>query len=186
MSINNQLDEIIDFKQFSFKIVKNWYFFVLSLMLTFTIAFAYSRYTHELYKVETSILINEDNTVENVSDLLYENAMKTQHMSLENKELILKSYPLVYATLEKLKFDISYYIVGNIKVSETYIAPFKVECNNTDLVKGKSVTIEYINAKSFRLIDKLEKDKTYHFGEEINFYNAKIRIDLDAKYSSLL
>ena len=58
MSINNQLDEIIDFKQFFFKIVKNWYFFVLSLLLTFTIAFAYNRYTQELYKTETTILIN--------------------------------------------------------------------------------------------------------------------------------
>ena len=186
MSINNQLDEIIDFKQFFFKIVKNWYFFVLSLLLTFTIAFAYNRYTHELYEIETTILINADNTIGNPSDLLYEKAMQTQHMSLENKELILKSYPLIYSTLAELKFDIAYEIVGNIKVSETYIAPFKVECNNTALLKGKSVTIEYLNQNNFRLIDKLEKDKTYHFGEEINFYNAKIRIDLDAKYSSVI
>ena len=186
MNTNNQLDEIIDFKQFFFKIIKNWYFFVLSLLLTFAIAFAYNRYTHELYKIETSILINEDNTSGNPSDLLYEKTIQSQHMSLENKELILKSYPLIYSTLAELKFDIAYEIVGNIKVSETYIAPFKVECNNTALVKGKSVTIEYINAKSFRLIDKLEKDKTYNFGEEFNFYNTKIRIYLDAKYSSII
>ena len=126
MSTNNQLDEIVDFKQFFFKIIKNWYFFVLSLLLAFTIAFAYNRYTHEVYKIETSILIHENNTIGNPSDLLYEKAMQTQHMSLENKELILKSYPLVYSTLEKLKFDITYYLVGNIK-SVLFNTPFVVK-----------------------------------------------------------
>ena len=74
MSINNQLDEIIDFKQFFFKIINNWYFFVLSLMITFLFAFAYNRYTDELYKSETTILINEDHTISNPSDLYKFNA----------------------------------------------------------------------------------------------------------------
>ena len=151
MSINNQLDEIIDFKQFFFKILKNWYFFVLSLIITLVIAFAYNRYTHELYKIETTILINEDNTIGDASDLFYEKTIQTQSMSLENKELILKSYPLVYSTLEQLKFDVAYDIVGNIKVSETYIAPFKVECNNTASVKRLlSSSCSFARIKSLR------------------------------------
>ena len=63
MSTNNQFDEIIDFRQFFFKIIKNWFFFLLSLLLTFFVAYAYNRYTQELYLVETSILVKEDNTV---------------------------------------------------------------------------------------------------------------------------
>ena len=178
MSINNQLidkkisDDIIDFKQFFFKLIKNWYFFILSLALTLAIAYAYNRYTHELYKIDTSILINEDNTSGNPSDLLYEKVIRTQHMSLENKELILKSYPLVYSTLLELKFDIVYEIVGTVKITETYIAPFKVECNNVALVKGRSVVIEGVNEKSFRLIEESNEAKTYPFGEEINFYDG--------------
>ena len=180
MSVNNKLDEIIDFKQFFFKIIKNWYFFVLSLILTFVIAFAYNRYTHELYRVETSILISEDNAVENPSDLLYEKAMQTQHVSLENTELILKSYPLVSSTLMALKFDVMYEIVGNIKISETYIAPVKVECEDVALVKGKSITINCIDEKQFILIDKAsEKHEIYNFGEEINFYKAKIKVQFN-------
>ena len=139
MSNNNQLDEIIDFRQFFAKIINNWFFFLLSLILTFAVAFAYTRYSHELYLVETSILIKEDNTVANASDLLYENAMKTQHMSLENKELVLTSYPLVYETLKELNFEIEYYISGNIKVSETYHAPIKLVCNDVASLVGKSL-----------------------------------------------
>ena len=59
MKNDNQLDEIVDLRQFFFKIINSWRFFVLSLLFTFTIAFLYNRYTNELYLVETSILIKE-------------------------------------------------------------------------------------------------------------------------------
>ncbi|MDG2263838.1 MAG: hypothetical protein P8L19_02160, partial [Flavobacteriales bacterium] len=59
----NQLDEIIDFRQFFFKVIKNWPLFVMALLLAFSLAFAYNRYTHELYSVETSIIIKEDSAM---------------------------------------------------------------------------------------------------------------------------
>ena len=106
----------------------------------------------ELYLVETSILVKEDNSVASASDLLYEKAMKTKPMSLENKELVLKSYPLVYSVLEDLGFDIVYYIVGNIKVSETFIAPVRIECSDVSKIIGKNITIENIDDNQFTLI----------------------------------
>ena len=184
MSVNNQFDEIIDFRQFFFKIIKNWLFFLLSLFLTFSIAYAYNRYTKELYLVETSILVKEDNAVASASDLLYEKAMKTNSMSLENEELVLKSYPLVYSVLEELGFDISYYIVGNIKVSETFIAPVRIECSDVSKLIGKNITIESIDDNQFSLIyAENEKHEIHQFGEEIIFYNTNIKVYKDFRYS---
>jgi len=184
MSINNQFDEIIDFRQFFFKIIKNWFFFLLSLFLTFSIAFSYNRYTKEIYLVETSILVKEDNMVGSASDLLYEKAMKTNSMSLENKELVLKSYPLVYSVLEELEFDIAYYIVGNIKVSEAFIAPIIIECSDVSKIIGKNITIENFDDKQFTLIYAENQKRIIHkFGEEIIFYNTKIRVQRDSRYS---
>ena len=182
--MNNQLDEIIDFKQFFFKLIKNWFFFLISLFLTFTIAYAYNRYTHELYMIETSILIKEDNTITSASDLLYEKSMKTSGMSLENKELVLKSYPLVYATLEELDFDIVYYIVGNIKVSETFIAPVKIECSDVTKIIGKSIKIESIDSEQYMLIDERNnKYEIHQFGKLVSFYETKIKVELNPRYS---
>ena len=107
MKNDNQLDEIVDLRQFFFKIINSWRFFVLSLLFTFTIAFLYNRYTNELYLVETSILIKENNSLGSASDLMFEKAMGSSNISIENKVLILKSYPLVYSTLSDLDFDIS-------------------------------------------------------------------------------
>ena len=177
MSTNNQFDEIIDFRQFFFKIIKNWFFFLISLFLTFSIAYAYNRYTQELYLVETSILVKEDNSVASASDLLYEKAMKTKPMSLENKELVLKSYPLVYSVLEELEFDIAYYIIGNIKVSETFIAPVRVECIDVSKIIGKNITIENIDDIQYTLTySENDNSEIHQFGEEIIFYETKIKV----------
>ena len=184
MSINNQLDEIIDFRQFVFKIINNWFFFVLSLFLTFALAYLYNRYTKELYLVETSILIKENNSMGSASDLLYEKAMGSSNVSIENKVLMLKSYPLVYSTLSDLGFEINYYIVGTIKESESFIAPFKIRCNDITKVIGKNITIEYINDNQYTIIyDDNNKQENHNFGEEIDFYSTKIIVDLDSRYS---
>ena len=84
----NQLDEIIDFRQFFFKIIKNWFLFTMFLLLSFAIAFAYNRYTPELFRVETSILIKEGDSMPTASDLLYEK-VSSNKKSLENKDFSL-------------------------------------------------------------------------------------------------
>ena len=182
MSIN-QFDEIIDFRQFFFKVIANWFFFLISFCVTFIIAYSYNRYTQELYLVETSILVKEDNSVSSASDMLYDKAMKTNPMSLENKELVLKSFPLVYSVLEDLGFDISYYIVGNVKVSETFISPVRIECSDVSKVIGKNITIKNIDDKQYSLTHSQNDNIEIHqFGEEIIFYNTIMKVYKDSRY----
>ena len=138
----NQLDELIDFREFFFKIIKNWFLFIMFLLLSFSIAFAYNRYTPELFRVETSILIKEGDSMPSVSDLLYEK-VSSNKKSLENKELLIKSFPIVNKTLKDLRFDIAYFIEGNIKVTETFYAPIIVNCANTSTLKGKEFKIHF-------------------------------------------
>ena len=183
MSNNNQLDEIIDLRQFFYKIINKWHFFVVSLLIAFSIALLYNRYTKELYLVESSILVKENNSIGSASDLLFEKAMGSSKISLENKVLVLKSYPLVYSTLADLGFDISYSIVGNIKESETFIAPIKIKCNDISKVIGKKIIIEYIDANEYNLIYD-DYQKIHPFGEEILFFKTKIRVELDTRFSS--
>jgi len=171
-----KLDEIIDFRQIFFKVINNWFFFIISLFLAFSVAFAYNRYTHELYMVETSILIKEDNSIATASDLLY-NKVSSKTKSIENKELMIKSFPLVYRTLQDLRFDISYYIEGNIKTSETYIAPINLICANTEKIKGRTITIEVINANSFTLFDvESKEEQVKRFAEKFLFHGVEISI----------
>ena len=49
--MNSSLDDIIDFRQFFLKLLKNWHLFVVVLLLAFFIAYGYNRYTTEFFKV---------------------------------------------------------------------------------------------------------------------------------------
>ena len=152
MSMKNQFEDIIDFQQFLLKIARNWFLVIVSLLLALIVAFAINRYSHEKYYSETSILIKENNNTLTPSDLLYENPVNSKKKSLENKALILRSYPLLYKTVKDLNFNIGYYIVGNIMVTETYISPVILESNDTEYLTGKSILINIINASSYSLM----------------------------------
>ncbi len=178
----NQLDEIVDFRQFFFKLIKNWFLLVISLLLAFLIAFAYIRYTTQLFSAETSILIKEDNSLPSASDLLYEKG-STKQKSLENKELMIKSYPLVYKTLEELSFDIGYFIEGNIKVTETNEAPIILKCTNVKALKGKKIKIDIIDDNRFSLIDiSTQKEQIRKFNEKFLFNDVEISVEYNINY----
>ena len=66
--MSNQLDDIVDFRQIFFKIFKNWFLLLVSLILAFCVAFAYNRYSSEFFGVEASILVKEDNNMLRVSN----------------------------------------------------------------------------------------------------------------------
>ena len=171
-----KLDEIIDFRQIIFKVINNWFFFIISLFISFSVAFAYNRYTNELYMVETSILIKEDNSIATASDLLY-SKVSSKKKSIENKELMIKSFPLVYKTLQDLRFDISYYIEGNIKTSETYTSPIYLTCADTDNIKGKKISVEVIDSNSFLFFDMaLKEEQIKQFDEKFFFCGVEISI----------
>ena len=67
----NPLDTVIDFRGFLYKILNNWFYFLLSIILSLAVAFAYTRYSKELYKVSTKVLINSDNESASPSEVLY-------------------------------------------------------------------------------------------------------------------
>ena len=179
----NELDEIIDFRQFFFKIIKNWFLFTMFLLFSFAIAFAYNRYTPELFRVETSILIKEGDSMPTVSDLLYEK-VSSNKKSLENKELLLKSFPIVNKTLKDLRFDIAYFIEGNIKVTETFYAPIIVNCANTSTIKGKEFKVHVIDASSFILIDVSSMDdRVLKFNEDFIFKDVAMNISYNTNFA---
>ena len=109
--MNPQLDEIIDFRQFFFKIINNIHFFLLGILLIMSIAFLINRYADTLYYSETSVIIKEK-TSDSAEFFFQENMSLGNNHSVENKILLLKSFPLIYNTLSDLNFDITYYTVG--------------------------------------------------------------------------
>ncbi len=181
----NPLDNIIDFRELFFKILNNWYYFLLSIFLCLAFAFAYVRYSSELYKSTTKVLIQNNSENVSASEILYENLNSSKESSIKDEIHKFTSFPLVFQTVSDLRFDISYYLVGNIKTSETYIAPIKVI---TDIETTKKSTylefkIDVINEDHFNLnCTSPFIEKQYNFGEEIIIDDKIFKVELNESY----
>ena len=99
---------------------------------------------------------------------------KTQ---LENKELLLKAFPLIYQTIEDLQFDIEYYIVGNIKVSETFKPHVRLNViKKSNSIIGRSLHIQVLDTKSFQITNYKDDRGIYYFDTEFDFIDSRLSL----------
>jgi len=181
MDIKRQVDDIIDVRFFVFKLITNWYYFLITILLALSIAFGVNRYSQEVYYIDTTLLIKENtgSMASNAAEMLYDNTYHSGKRGLKNEEIILKSSPLIYETVEGLGFDVSYFVIGNIKTTETYNhLPFKIiNPNPSSVLHGESFTLDLINNQTFKIFDGNSiKEGTYSFGNEIPIKGTTIKI----------
>ena len=177
------LDTIIDFKGFAFRILDNWFYLLLSILISIAIAFGYTRYSKSYYKSSVKILVKNDET--SAADILYNTMENTKGSSINDKIELFTRFPLIAKTVEDLRFDISYFIVGNIKTSETYIAPIKViaDLEVTQNNANNSFTILVLNDTQFQISnDKLNLDRKFSFGETIKINDYRFFIKKDTNF----
>ena len=170
--------DLIDFKQFFFKIVNNWALFALSIIICLISVLLINRYSLILYKVDTSIIIEENKSSSGSAvELLYGQEPTIGNNSLQNKELLLRSYPLIYKTLQDLKFNISYAIVGNIKVTETFVSPFLLEVLSSELPAARSIHLKLIDDKKFIILDDEYYTEPLDFNKSFTYYGNEILVN---------
>lgn len=125
----------IDVKNILFKFLRNWYWFVLCLVLTLGAAFVFLRYATPVYRVSSTMLVEEGEvespllggtqgaTGEIFQGLGVVNSMR----NIANQIVVLRSTPIVSKTLKELDFEVSYYSVGRFASIERYRdVPFRV------------------------------------------------------------
>ncbi|MBK6282676.1 MAG: hypothetical protein IPF54_08410 [Draconibacterium sp.] len=128
-------DDSAEIKKIIFKILRNWYWFVLSVIIAGGIAIAYMRYTTPVYEVNTSMLFEDKygssspltGSTGAVGDVFQGLGGLGSMQNIYNQMMILSSTPVVAKTIEELNFEVSYFTVGRVAVKESYKAvPFQV------------------------------------------------------------
>ncbi len=148
-------EESIDYKLIIFKILKNWYWLLLSVSIALTVVYLYNKYTPTTYQANTNVLINAENdpyyrSSQNIKDGF---GLFTETKILENEIIILKSYSLVHKTISQLNFGVTYYEDEGFIVNEIYReSPFFVEFDTSHAqLYGTEFHIHNISASSFHL-----------------------------------
>ena len=120
--------DVNDLRYFLRIFSKNWYFVVVAVILSAVLSYLYSYKIPEVYGASTQILLKDRETY-NYQSQVYQNiGYIAAYGDIVNQKRVLTSYDMVNRALDKLDFDVSYYIIGRFKTSEVYRnRPFTVK-----------------------------------------------------------
>ena len=188
-----QRSSIIDAKDLRYflRIVsKNWYFLAVALVLASVLSYLYSYKLPDIYGARTQILLKDREVYDYQSQVYKSLGYAGVYGDLVNQKRVLTSYDLVDRALDKLDFDVSYYIVGRFKTTQVYgTAPFTVHMQviNSRLY-DRPLDLHVVDVDHYELSydqgGELVK-KTFRFNEEVRDHEFIIRVDrsphVDAK-----
>lgn len=151
-----------DLKSFVIRYFRYWYLFAVFLILSLAAAWFYNWYAQPVYQVSGKLLIKDEASTP-AKAIMKELDVVGQSKNLENEIEILKSHRLVSQTLNKLGFDVSYFLVGNIKTSEVYLkSPFEVHIDSLEpLAYFTPIFIDIENAQQFSFSYELKGGERY-------------------------
>ncbi len=170
MSDNNlDLNEIIN------GYLKHWKWFLLSVIIAIALAFTYLRYTVPEYSATAKIQILEDkNSTSELSVLQDLDILSGGKTQIKDEIEILNARSNHIEVVKKLRINLRYFILGNIKSSEIYGSenhPFSINFLAADSVINSSKHEFYVDLKSDTNFGYSESEdespKTYAFGSNI-------------------
>ncbi len=138
---------------------KNWWIVVLISAVGFGIGNLYTYKLTNTYGATTQILLRSNDEIKQgsiISDNPYYGPTIKTYIDNSNERRILTSYDLILETIERLDFDVSYFIVGRVRTDELFQGlPFDVTVGEMDrefyeqkmsfkIVNDKEYTLKYV------------------------------------------
>ncbi len=147
---NQELEDEIDIIAYIKLLLSKWHWIAFSCIICGILAFLIYRYTTKEYQVSSSIIIVEkEDALGSMTSLLKDfGGTSTGTTNIDNQIGVLQSYSLIRKTLEKLDFQISYFVNGRVHDVEIYDnCPFFVDLDTSynDYNNIKKYTPEKIN-----------------------------------------
>ena len=145
--------EVNDLRVVGRIVSKNWYFLAIALVLSAVLSYLYSYKLPNVYGATTQILL-KDRTAYDYQSQMYKNlGYFSSYSDMASQKRVLTSYDLIDRTLEKLDFEVSYFIIGRFKTTQIYTnLPFTVEMQvlNPKLYE-RPVDLHIIDPKTYSI-----------------------------------
>lgn len=178
---NNFIQSENDNEQFSIreqldKYLIYWKWFVVGIVVSLTIAFLYLRYSTNIYRAASIVMLKDDrkggalNELATFSDLGLFAGTKN---NVDNEIEVLRSRTLTEKTIQKLKLNISYYSEGRVKSFDIYkntpINAFFLEMSEEYAQKNFTITVIPISDSKFTLkINDEKKSGEFTYGQTLS------------------
>ncbi|MEX0997853.1 MAG: polysaccharide biosynthesis tyrosine autokinase [Flavobacteriaceae bacterium] len=142
--------------------LRHWPWFIITVLITLTVAYLYLRYSTPFYQSTTSIIIKDSKGRGAASELAaFEDIGLISGMntnSIENEIEILRSRRLLRNVVDELNLNIRYFREGKIKTSELFLnLPFKVkilEESNEATFPNYQLQFKILSPDTFQFVDE--------------------------------
>lgn len=120
--------EVNDLRNLVRIVSKNWYFVVIALVLAAVLSYLYSYKIPNVYGASTQILLKDKTSYDYQSQVYKSIGFLNSYGDIVNQKRVLTSYDLIDRSLDKLDFEVSYFIIGRFKTTQVYAnLPFTVQ-----------------------------------------------------------
>ena len=179
----------LDLKSHLDSYLKNWKWFALSVIIAVLLAFFYLRYTTPQYSASAKIQILEDKGASSELSVLQDlDIFSGGKTKIEDEVELLKSRSNFIQVVKKLKLNVRYFVLGNIRDNELYGGnfPFTINFLSADSVVNKAKHVFYIDLSSETSFQYGEAEdepfKKFDFGSKINTKNGDLILVPNTEY----
>ena len=124
--VNKALISLDDISKVFRVLAKNWFYFFVFPIIGGFFAYFYTYRMPDVYAAKAKIMLESNETLD-VTNSFY-NSYYAAYSQITNQMRVLESYDFLKKVTEKIDLQISYFIVGRIKVTESFNeSPYKVE-----------------------------------------------------------
>lgn len=159
-------EEGFDLKELLSKLIINWRWFVLSLIICLFAAAMYLRYKTEVYSVQATVQINDEKkgSYQNQMKALQDFGLASNTGGIDNEIEIMRSKSLVKEVVKDLKLYTIYTIHGRVQKNVIY-GKYPVEVNISEedlenLTSGTMLTITQPTENTYKVSYKLRNPET--------------------------
>lgn len=139
-----------------FRYVRNWPWFLVSLVVALGAAYVYLLYQQPIYKVQASLLVKDEKKGVDTGDLMKQLDMFGQQKLVDNETEILKSYTLMDKIVGDLNLETKYFketSFGNREIFADVPVRILIEQSTPELYKQK-LKISFPDKNSIRVNDQ--------------------------------
>ncbi|SHF15345.1 GumC family protein [Pedobacter caeni] len=143
--------EGLDLKQILSRILANWYWIALSVLICLAFSNLYVRYKTPNYKISARVLVNDEKKGAGLSgggDLLGDlGGLLGTKSTVDNEAEILKTRYLMEQVVKDMNLNITYYRKGTLKRVELYESPYQVKViKGADTIKATDITVSFLKS----------------------------------------
>ncbi len=167
-------------------IVKNWYWFLISLIVCLTIAFLIKRYSIDIYQATAAVMIKDTKSggLSETGVLGDLNILGNSYNTVENEIEVLKSRRLMRKVVKELDIYISYTAQGKVIESPVYKgAAVEVDVLNEEVLEQDfpkhQFKLSAIDKNSFRLTDLKGRSSDYSYGSVFEYGDLSLIVTYD-------